>query len=385
MFVRPLRVLALLIFACALFLAPAHAGAAATQFGSSLAAGPVVPYGCNVQPGLTNSPNWGDFGLFTNNQPGGCTWSQAGVWGLNSGSDPRARSVPADGRITGAEILSGANPSPIWITIIRQQAQPGVGDACCFWRSDTGPFPLAPNAVTKLALNIPVERNVKEGVLAADLVSVSAENDGGSLPVRLVGPSNVLSIPDGDPMAGVFYPRMGRIPNDEKGGRHEIQEGVPGFELLVRWTFCATGDVTCAGATPGGGGGGGTTGSVVPPPLTPGAAPQLGAKQAQVKEGNALVGLICGGNAACEGQLALLAPTAGASVAKGKVKTIVYGSAGYKLAAGAKATIKVKLNRRGKKLLTKHAKATVTVRLAPSGGTATTAKLTLKRAAPRTH
>jgi hypothetical protein len=398
--VRPPRSLAPLILACALLLAPAHAGAAATQFGSSLTPGPVVSFGCNARPGLTNSPSWGDFGLFPNGEAGGCTWSQAGVWGLGSGGDPRARSVPADGRITAAEVLSGPNPSPIWITIIRQLGQPGVGDACCFWRSDTGPFRLAPNAVTTIPLNIPVERNVKEGVLGVDLVSISAENDGGTLPLRVAGPSNVLSIPDGDPMAGAFYPRMGAIPNDEKGGRHEIQEGVPGIELLVRWTFCAAGDVSCGGATTGGGTGGGggapagggptggTTGPVAPP--APIVAPRLGAKQAQVRQGDALVALICGGDAACEGRLSLLAPTApGSSTARrarasarGKAKTIVYGSASYKLAAGAKGTVKVALNRRGKKLLAKHAKATVTLRLAPTGATATTTRLTLRRPAP---
>jgi hypothetical protein len=374
--VRRPRVLAPLIFVCALFLAPAHAGAAASQFGSSLTPGPTVTYGCNAKPSLYDAS--GNYGLFVNNEPGGCTWSQAGVWGLNSGSDPRARSVPADGRIVAAEILSGANPSPITITVMRQLASPGAGDACCFWRSDTGPFPLTPNTVTTIPLNIAVERNVKEGVLGVDLMAVSAENDGGSLPLRVVGPSNALSIPDGDPMAGIFYPRMGRIPNDEKGGRHEIYEGVPGYELLVRWTFCATGDVTCGGAPP-----------VTTVPLSPKApapvVPRLGSKQAQVEEGKALVGLICGGSAACEGRLSLLAPTAGASAVKAKPKTIVYGSASYKLAAGAKGTVKVKLNRRGKKLLQKHAKATVTLRLSPKGGTATTASLTLKRAAPKNH
>jgi hypothetical protein len=385
--VRPPRVLAPLIFACALLLTPAGAGAAAVQFGSSLAPGPVVSFGCNAKPSLYDYS--GNIGLFANAEPGGCTWSQAGVWGLNSGSDPRARSVPGDGRITAAEVLSGPNPSPIWITIIRQLAQPGTGDACCFWRSDTGPFRLAPNAVTTLPLNIAVERNTKEGVLGVDLVSISAESDGGSLPLRVAGPSNVLSIPDGDPMAGVFYPRMGQIPNDEKGGRHEIQEGVPGYELLVRWTFCAAGDASCGGGGAAGGaapGGGGATGPVVPPPAAGGVA-RLGAKQAQVKEGNALVGLICGGDAACEGRLSLLAPTAAgsstapratASTAKGKAKKVVYGTAGYKLAAGAKGTVKVKLNRRGRKLLAKHAKATVSLRLAPKGGKATTASLTLK-------
>lgn len=368
------------MLACALFLAPAHAGAAAIQFGSSLTPGPSGVFGCNVKPGGYDSS--GNI-LFSNNaEPGGCTWSQAGVWGLNSGSDPRARSVPADGRITAAEILSGANPSPITITIIRQLAQPGGGSFCCVWRSDTGSFPLTPNAVTTIPLNIPVERNAKEGVLAYDLVSVSAENDGGSLPLRVAGSFNVLSTPDGDPMAGAYYPRMGRIPNDEKGGRHELIEGVPGIELLVRWTFCATGDVTCAGTPP-----------VVPPPTVPlsptapkPVVPRLGSKQAQVEENKALVPLICGGSAACEGSLELLAPTASASAAtKGKAATVVYGKASYKLAAGAKGKVSVKLNRLGKALLKKRAQATVTLRLAPKGGTATTAKLTLKRAAAKRH
>jgi hypothetical protein len=154
---------------------------------------------------------------------------------------------------------------------------------------------------------------------------------------------------------------------------------VPGYELLVRWTFCATGDATCGGTAPV------TTPAPTGPTTPTPVAPRLGAKQAQVREGKALVALLCGGNAACEGRLSLLAPAAGASAVKAKPKTIVYGSASYKLAAGAKGTVKVKLNRRGKKLLAKHAKATVTLRLAPKGGTATIASLTLKRAAPKNH
>jgi hypothetical protein len=387
--VRRPRALAPLILACALaalLLVPVGAGAASSQFGSSLAPGPVLTFGCNAKPGLTNSPNWGDFGLFANNEPGGCTWSQAGVWGLNSGSDPRTRSVPSDGRIIAAEVLSGANPSPISITTFKQLAQPGVGSACCFFVSDTGPFQLTPNAITTIPLNIPVEHNTKEGVLGVDLVSVSAENDGGSLPLREAGPHNVLSIPDGDPMAGAFYPRLGRIPNDSQGGRHEIQEGVPGLELLVRWTFCPAGDVTCTpGAAPPPG----------PAPAPPGApptpkgiggtgAPRLAGNQAAVEAGKALVGLVCGGDAACEGRLSLLGSTATASAVGKKAKPVVYGSASYKLSAGAKGTVKVTLNAKGKNLLRKHAKATVTLRLAPKGGgAATTAKLTLARPSAR--
>jgi hypothetical protein len=388
--VRRPRVLAPLILACALaalLLVPVGANAAAVQFGSALTPGPMVTWGCNAKPSLYDPS--GNFGLFVNEEPGGCTWSQAGVWGLNSGSDPRTRSVPSDGRITAVEVLSGPNPSPISITVFKQLAQPGVGSACCFFASDTGPFPLTPNAITTIPLDIAVERNTKEGVLGVDLVSISAENDGGSLPLREVGPHNVLSIPDGNPMAGAFYPRLGRLPNDSKGGRHEIQEGVPGLELLVRWTFCAAGDASCTpGAAPAG------PAPTTPPPPTgtpaPGpkgtggpVAPRLGANQAVVEGTKALVNLVCGGDAACEGKLSLLASTATASVAGKKPKPIVYGGASYKLAAGAKGTVKVALNAKGKQLLRKHGKATVTLRLSPSGGTATTAKLTLKRAAPK--
>jgi hypothetical protein len=391
--VRRPRALAPLIFACALLallLVPGGAGAAATQFGSLLAPGPVVEWGCNAKPSLYDAS--GNYGLFANGEPNGCTWSQAGVWGLNAGSDPRTRSVPGDGRIIAAEILSGPNPSPISVTVFKQLAQPGVGSACCFFAGDTGPFPLTPNAITTIPLDLPVERNTKEGVLGVDLVSVSAENDGGTLPLRVVGPSNALSIPDGDPMVGAFYPRLGRIPNDSQGGRHELLEGVPGIELLVRWTFCPAGDASCGGAAPGGGappaGGGGptgtTTGATAAGPKGPTArAPRLAGNQAPVRGGDALVNLVCGGNAACEGRLSLLAPTATGSVAGAKAKPTVYGAASYKLAAGAKGSVKVKLNAKGKKLLRKHAKATVTLRLAPKGGTATTAKLTLGRAPKR--
>ena len=76
------------------------------------------------------------------------------------------------------------------------------------------------------------------------------------------------------------------------------------------------------------------------------------------------------------------APTAASS--KGKAATIVYGKSSYKLAAGAKGKISVKdfSTRQGKELLREHAQATVTLRLTPKGGTATTAKLILTRSVP---
>jgi hypothetical protein len=382
--VRRPRAFAPLILACALvvlLLLPVGANAASSQFGSALAPGPTAGFGCGQRPFLADTS--GNYGLFTNTEPGGCTWRQSGVWGAES--DPRTSGVPGDGTITAAEVLSGPDPAPIRISVLRQLGTGGFSGQCCFFVRETEPIALTPNAVTTIPLAIPVERNTLKGFLAVDLMAISADGNTGSLPLRVVGSTNIFNEPVGNSRAGAFYPRMGQIGNDSGGGRRE--EGVPGLEVLVRWTFCPAGDATC------------TPGAVPPPvaaPTTPAppattptpapkgtggpVAPRLAGNAATVEGAKALVALVCGGDAACEGKLSLLGSTATASAAGKKPKPVVYGAASYKLAAGAKGTVKVTLNAKGKKLLRKHAKATVTLRLAPKGGAATTAELTLTRA-----
>jgi hypothetical protein len=98
-----------------------------------------------------------------------------------------------------------------------------------------------------------------------------------------------------------------------------------------------------------------------------------------VAAGRALVRLACNGNAACEGQLELISRAAGAAAA-GR-KATVYGKSTYKIAANGQATVKVKLNRRGKQLLRKHRSAKIGLRMTPRGGTPITSRLTLQRGA----
>jgi hypothetical protein len=376
-----------MVLACALaafFLVPAGAGAAASQFGSSLTPGPTAGFGCGARPFIADTS--GNYGLFVNSEPGGCTWRQAGVWG--SETDPRTSGVPGDGTITAAEILSGPDPAPLRISVLRQLGTGGFTGQCCYFVRETDPIALTPNAVTTIPLAIPVERNTLKGILAVDLMAISADNNTGSLPLRAVGSNNIFNEPIGNPRAGDFYPRMGQIGNDTGGGRRE--DGAPGLEVLVRWTFCPAGDLTCTpGATPPAP----TTQPATPapapapapaptPPAPKGGAltPRLAGNQAPVQGGNALVPLACGVAATCEGRLTLFAPTATASAAGKKPKPTIYGTATYKLAAGAKASVKVTLTPKGKALLRNRAKATVTLRLSPKSGPATTAKLTLKRA-----
>lgn len=369
--VRPVRAVLALVLAL-LLVAPAAGSAAPVQFGSSLPAGPVVNWGCEAEPTLIDTA--GNYGLVPNSKGPDCTWRQAGAWG--SETDPRVSSVPGDGRIVRAEILSGPSPAPVRIAVLRQLGTGGFAGQCCFFVSETAPIALVPNAVTTIPLDIAVERNTLRGFLAADLMGISADAGAGTLPLRVVGPSNIFNDPVGNSRAGAFYPRIGSNPNDSGGGRRE--EGVPGLEVLVRWTWCGAGDASCQ---PGG------TAGPAPPAVTPSAppagpaaiiAPTLARKVAQVRENQALVGLLCGADATCRGQLELVGNEG--ALASAHAKPVVYGKASYQLAAGTRKTISVALNRRGRKLLRKRERVTVILRTLPKGGALTTAELTLARA-----
>lgn len=369
---RPPRFAALLVVLAAALALPVLSAAAPVQFGSSLTPGPTVEWGCEYEPSIVDTA--GNYGLVPNRNGSDCTWRQAGVWGAET--DPRVSSVPGDGRIVRAEILSGPNPAPVRISVLRQLGTGGFTGQCCFFVSETAPIALTPNGVTTIPLDIPVERNTLKGILAVDLLALSADAGAGSLPLRAVGTASLFNEPIGNPRAGFFSPRMGTNPNDSGGGRREA--GAPGLEVLVRWTWCATGDASCQpGAIP----------PIAPisPPAGPAAiiAPTLARKQAQVRDNQALVKLLCGADDACRGRLELVSSggaLASASAAGRKPKPVVYGSAKYSLAAGSKGSVAVSLNRRGKQLLREHGQATVTLRLLPAGGPASTATLTLKRA-----
>jgi hypothetical protein len=84
----------------------------------------------------------------------------------------------------------------------------------------------------------------KGEILSFDLFGVSARAGAGALPLADTGPhSSAAYLTPGTPDAGFFYPRIGALTNDEPAGRSE--GAVANFELLVNWTFCATGDPTC--------------------------------------------------------------------------------------------------------------------------------------------
>ncbi len=363
------RLLSLVVL---VLLAAPSARATTTTFGSGLGAAPDTTLGCETAPFIAN-PN-GDFGFQASNQPD-CTWRQTGVFG--SASDPRFSSVPGDGRITKVEVRSGPNPAPLRFVVIRQLGNAGATQdtQCCFFVSETAPVTPAPNAVSTFVVSIPVQRNTLDGVRAFDLMAVSAVSGTGTLPLLQTGPQNTFATTQSGAVdAGFFYPRMGAEPNDTGGGRRE--QGISGVELTVRWTWASADDPSLAAPQP-------APQAPQPGPVVPAAAaapvaPSLARTSARLRDGRAQIALACKGNAACAGQLELLARSAGTRAAATK-KAVSYGRASYAVKAGGKATIKLKLGTKGKRAVRGRQRLEAVLVLTPKGGKAVRRQLTLRR------
>lgn len=347
---------------------PAAAPGQSRTLGSPLTSAPNLGFGCETKPALTAQSFNGDFFLVPSGV-GDCSWYQAGVLGSVDYSDPRTGSVPADGTITNVAIRTGPAPvAAMGIVIVRQiGGLTGLGTpttACCAFVSETALPPLAPNAINRFPVNIPVERNIRGTSAVADYVGISALSNTGSLPLLQTGPINAFAYQNGSPDAGYFYPRMGAQENPGGGTRNN--ESVPNVEVLLQWTWTPAGGVPTPPEQP--------PQPPQNPPATPIAPVPPGTAQASARR--ALIQLACGANAACQGQLELLTRPA-SSITAAKPKLL--GKTTYALAASESAEVKVKLNRKGKRLVRERKTVKASLRLTPTGGTPTVSELKLKR------
>jgi len=328
--------------------APASTSATVTTFGSSLAAAPNATFGCELGPFTVD----GNFDvLLSSSGAGDCTWRQQGVFG--SLTDPRAGSVPGDGRITQVQVRAGANPAPLRFVIFRQLGNVGgtTNSQCCFFVRETAPVTLQPNRINTFRVNIPVERNTLKGIRAYDLVGISAAANTGSLPILEVGPHNLFATnTPGAVDAGYFYPRIGSIPNDTGGGRPE--QGYSGAELTVRWTWVSANDPLLANA-----------------PVIAGTIPQING-------GRAGFPLRCTSVADCVGLMSLLGDSRGTRATA--ARTISYGKGRYSIKSGKKATVRLKLSSKARALLRRKGRLKAKLKLTPPSGKSVTRTVTLR-------
>ena len=355
--------------------APGSAAAQSQTRGSALLQDPNT-FGCEVRPSLVSFS--GDYNFFISGQPD-CTWYSDGIYGDFSGAS--ASGVPGDGRVTNIAVRYGPNQDPAllrFVVLQRVETRGGAGPQCCFFigEREYGPFQPQPGGISNFPVSIPVQANTD--LLTAsryqDFIGVSAVAGTGLLPLRSSGSHNVLNdYRFGNPIANFLYPRFGTHPDDRLGGRKSEQ--IPGMEVLLAYTW------EPAAASAG-------TPSRLPLSALPGqpvGGQAIGAtlanQTARVRNGRALVDLVCNGDVVCEGRLALLRGGARLAAAKKKKKKKAtgYGQARYSVPAGGKATVKVKLNDKGKRLLGRKRSATVAVRLTPKSGEPVNATVILRR------
>ncbi|GAB2769439.1 hypothetical protein GCM10027020_23350 [Nocardioides salsibiostraticola] len=218
--------------------------AAAVDFGGSTRAAPNVNYGCEAGPRLQNAN--GDYGVWPSGTTS-CTWVQLPTFNQNGIPVQPSGLAPGRGRVTAVSVRSGPNPAPLRFTVVRAYiARDGNGGvpsqgaaACCFGEQMTRSFGLRPNAVTNIALNLPVETGYDpiNNVDIADYVGISATSNTGTLPVRVTSnpPNSSQTGTPGNPSTIMLYPQIN--PREERTDSFSA----PSHLITARFTMCTGG------------------------------------------------------------------------------------------------------------------------------------------------
>jgi hypothetical protein len=277
-----------------------------------------------------------------------CTW-------YSNVSETESDIVPLGvGVITHAKVRVGASTGPMQFVIGRAQVDKNkeIGHQllCCVWRAAGPVFTPAPNAVTDVTLNTPVQR-VTDFESKQDLfdnLALSVLAPGVPIPAAPVGPGalNITST------AGACWPAV-------QQGNSYCMPGGPGRYVVLfnaDWEYNPTG-----------------------PRGNP--AVNLAKEFAWVRRNAARVVLSCL-LAKCDGQLQLQNAKAPGAAAAAARRTVTYGTARFAIAAGKTKTVVVKLNAAGRALFTKEKRARVWANSVLGSGASRqvrSAKLTLRR------
>jgi hypothetical protein len=327
---------------------PSEAVGLTTTFGSDLAAAPTAAFGCETMPRLSFQ-NLGSYEFVASGQPS-CTWRQLGVFGVVT--DTHASTVPGDGTITGVSIKSGPNPAPLRLTVVRLLAPNENGginankSACCYFVRESQTFQPTPNAISTFPMNLPVEKNDTGGqVYTQDHVGVSARSGTGALPLAEVGPHSSFAFTEPGSLDTNFtYPAMGAQAADTQGGRAE--QGVAGFEVLARFTWCSASAARGAARTAQ------TCGATAPA--------RLATTQLRARNGKLGLSIRCLLASSCRGRV---------SLRTNERRPRFVGSASFSVRAGQAKTVSVPLNATGRSLAARRGSTTLqaTIDLGRSG------------------
>jgi hypothetical protein len=302
------------------------------------AAGAVVTFGANLDQRTANStatcgyppyypgffPLGGSCTFFSTATPTG----QASETQVVPLPDPAANGNQS-GTITEVRIKTGPYQSgPAKLTVLRSHRLINGGEAaCCIGQAESAQFTLTSNSIVHVTTDLPVESKYDSGqhIYTYDTLALTVLDGTTPIPAAFSGDPNGYC-------SGGYFPYI-QTGQERFAGEY----GICGFLVLMQADLTINGNPS------------------PPPPLPPAATQTItfpGA-QGRIVGRTAQVPLKCEGNAICEGILRLQNAAAGhATAARSRArKTVTYGKRSFRIAAGARQTVKVKLSKRAKRLL----------------------------------
>jgi hypothetical protein len=205
-----------------------------------------------------------------------------------------------------------------------------------------------------------------------DVIDGGDGNDtiyGGGNDDRVIGGPGLDSLSGEGSASGFFISIAGNDTIEARDGVREQLNCGPGADTAIvdeldvipqdPGSLCEAVDRTAASSPPSPGGA---------------AAPSIRSSKLSVRRGRVSISMSC--TEACSGKLTL--KTASKVKLGSKRSVVTLGSASYSLAAGKKATVKVKLSSKGRSVMRKVTKVRVKLMASPKSGKATSKTLTLK-------
>jgi hypothetical protein len=215
--------------------------------------------------------------------------------------------------------------------------------------------------------------DVIDGANGNDVIDGGAGNDtlsGGGNDDRVTGGPGLDSLSGEGSASGFYISVAGNDTIDARDGVREQLNCGPGADTAIvdeldvvpqdPGSLCEAVDRSGASPQP-------PTGGTEP-------APRVRSTRLRAKKNRVSISLSCA--AACSGKLTL--KTASKVRLGSKRAVVTLGSASYKLAAGKKATVKLKLRSKGRSLMRKVTKVRVKLTVSPKSGKAVSKRLTLR-------
>lgn len=292
----------------------------------------------------------------------GCSITSVNIATGESGFPPAG-----EGTVSAVRVRVGPVTGPMRIVVeqaLRQDNpfEPGKPNyACCSVVAMSPVFTPTANAITQIPVNFRVRQDLtpdENGLYVDQHLALSVLDPSVPIPAAL----------DANSSFSVWVPAWQSV-----GEQRVNPAGNSGLNVLMN----ADWDPVGAPAAP-------------VAPVAPGAVPALSIPngQALVRNARARLALACALDTACAGRVLLQSrranaarPLVASSPARAKAaRAVTYGSARFRIGPGKSSVLKVKLNRKGKRLMRGQGRPKVWVNVSMKGQTITPRRITLKPA-----